>query len=445
MEGTAGLFPRADGYTGIWFTLGQYLGDEHVYGDKYSGGLGTYTAKHVPLAVYDREVHTTFFVYGGCIPGTRHLLAMASRYDHSSHTVPRPTIVHDKGGVDDPHDNPSIAMDEAGHLWVFVSGRGQLRQGYKYRSTRPHSVDSFELVAEEELTYPQPWWIEGEGFLHLHTKYTGVRELYWNRSDSTGREWTPVKKLAGIEGHYQTSHRRGDRVITAFNRHPEGMPDNRTDLYYLETTDLGQTWRTVDGGSIDPPLTDPRNEALVYDFSGERQLVYLKDIDLDAAGYPVILVVASDDHRAGPDGDPRRWLLVRWTGSAWDTTEVTRSTHNYDMGSLYVGGDGHWKIIAPTEPGPQYWGTGGEMALWVSDDDGWIWRKERDITHASPCNHSYARRPVDAHPDFAAFWADGNPFQLSGSSLYFCNRNGDRVWRLPQEMDAEEAEPEAVE
>ena len=40
---------KSSGYNGIWFTLGQYLGEE--FGDKYSGGLGTYTAKHVPLAV----------------------------------------------------------------------------------------------------------------------------------------------------------------------------------------------------------------------------------------------------------------------------------------------------------------------------------------------------------------------------------------------------------
>ena len=44
-------FPKYDGYQGIWFTLGQFS----EYGDKYSGGLGTYTAKHVPLAVYSAE------------------------------------------------------------------------------------------------------------------------------------------------------------------------------------------------------------------------------------------------------------------------------------------------------------------------------------------------------------------------------------------------------
>lgn len=43
---------RVDGYRGIWFTIGQARSD---YGDKYSGGLGTYTMKHIPMAVYSKE------------------------------------------------------------------------------------------------------------------------------------------------------------------------------------------------------------------------------------------------------------------------------------------------------------------------------------------------------------------------------------------------------
>ena len=46
---------RISGYKGIWFTLGQFSD----YGDKYSGGLGTYTAKHVPLAIYAPQVNKT--------------------------------------------------------------------------------------------------------------------------------------------------------------------------------------------------------------------------------------------------------------------------------------------------------------------------------------------------------------------------------------------------
>lgn len=442
---------RADGYRGIWFTLDQF----YEHGDKYSGGLGTYTAKHCPLAIHAPEVGRTFFVYGGArADGERHLLAMVSYYDHERHVVPRPTIVHDKGGVDDPHDNPSIALSEDGHLWVFVSGRGRKRPGFIYRSRAPYAVDDFELVVEGELTYPQPWWIAGEGFLHVFTKYTGVRELYWSRS-TDGRQWTPDRKLAGMEGHYQVSRRVPEagvsgpgadgptRVITAFNRHPEGHPDNRTDLFYAETDDLGETWRAADGTVLEPPLTEPDNPARVHDFAAEGRLVYMKDITTDAGGHPVILVVTSADHRPGPEGEPRTWTIARWTGHAWRLSEVTDTTHNYDMGSLYIESSNHWRILAPTEPGPQHWGTGGEMALWVSDDDGGTWRLQRQVTTGSQRNHAYARRPVNADPGFYAFWADGNPDELSPSRLYFADRDGN-AWRLPARIDGEAVEPEAV-
>ena len=433
------MFPKYDGYQGIWFTLGQFSD----YGDKYSGGLGTYTAKHVPLAVYAPQVNKTFFVYGGAKEGKRHLLAMASYYDHERHVVPRPTVVHDKGGVDDPHDNPSIAMDEFGHIWIFVSGRGRTRPGFKYRSVMPYSVDDFELVSEEEMTYPQPWWIEGKGFLHLFTKYTGVRELYSNRS-ADGRAWTPHRKLAGMGGHYQKSRQLGDRVITAFNMHPQGNVDVRTNLYFAQTEDMGETWRAADGTVLSPPLIHADCPALVRNYRAEGRLVYMKDINFDAVGNPVILVVTSAHHAPGPGGDPRVWELARWTAEGWRLYEVTRSTHNYDMGSLYIEPDGIWRVIGPTEAGPQYHGTGGEMALWTSEDEGETWRKVRDVTRRSPLNHTYARRPVNAHPDFYAFWADGNPDEMTESRIYFTNQAGDRVWALPYTMDADFAEPEPL-
>jgi len=430
--------PKDDGYRGIWFTLGQVS----KYGDKNPGGFGTYTAKHLPLAVYSPEADKTFFVYGGAKQGKRHLLAMASYYDHRRGVVPRPTIVHDKGGVNDPHDNPSIALDEHGHVWVFVSGRARRRPGFKYRSVEPLNVDRFERISEEEMAYPQPWWIDRQGFLHLFTKYTGVRELYWNTSPD-GRQWTEHRKLAGMGGHYQTSNRRGNRVITAFNMHPGGVCDRRTNLYFVQTDDMGRTWRTADGTPIQTPMTDPHCPALVHDFQAEKRLVYMKDISFDADGNPVILVVTAAYHEPGPIGDPRIWTIAHWDGQRWRFHEVTRSTGNYDMGSLYVEGD-TWRIIGPTEPGPQRHGTGGEVALWTSSDQGKTWTKQRDVTRGSRYNHTYVRRPVDAQPDFYAFWADGNPDEFSPSHLYFTNHDGDRVWRLPYDMTGKFAKPELV-
>jgi len=51
---------------------------------------------------------------------------------------------------------------------------------------------------------------------------------------------------------------------------------------------------------------------------------------------------------------------------------------------------------------------------------------------------------VNAHPDFYAFWADGNGRQPSVSRLYFCNRQGD-VFVLPERMGGESEKPLPVE
>ena len=66
-------------------------------------------------------VNKTFFVYGGTKDyDQKHLLCMIGVYDHNSGKVSRPTVVSDKIGVDDPHDNPSLLIDDDGFIWVFV-------------------------------------------------------------------------------------------------------------------------------------------------------------------------------------------------------------------------------------------------------------------------------------------------------------------------------------
>lgn len=443
--------PKDDGYRGIWFTLGQYSDAPYAkrfweFGDKYSGGLGTYTAKHVPIAVYAPEAKKTFFCYGGSKEGKRYLYNMISYYDHEKDRVPRPTIIHDKQGVDDPHDDSSLTIDETGHLWVYVAGRGRTRPGFLYRSVEPYDVDRFQQISSDEICYPQPFAVPNVGILELFTKYTGVRELYWNLRKPDGSRGED-RKLAGMGGQYQTSFQQGRRIITAFNRHPKGVPDRRTDIYYLETRDLGETWQAVDGTTIEPPLVDAKNPALVKAYSDEDRLVYLNGVTLDNDGNPVILIVTSSDHRSGPQGDPRTWEVLHHKGGKWNVHKVTNSTHNYDTGPIWIEDDGTWRIVGPTERGPQRWGGGGEIAVWTSDDEGKTWTKARDVTSNSPRNHSYVRKVFCAEPDspFAMLWADGHPDKLSVSRLYFTNRDGSIVRRLPYDMDDEYATPETVE
>ncbi len=428
---------QIDGYRGIWFTLGQFS----EYGDKYSGGLGTYTAKHRPLAIFAPEVEKTFFVYGGTTRADeKRLLCMIGYYDHRNHLVPKPTVVVDKVDVDDPHDDPSLLIDSDGYLWVFVSGRSKKRPGFKYRSDRPYSIESFTRVTEEEMTYPQPWWHESRGFFHFFTKYTGVRELYYETS-LDGVEWTDDVKLAGIvepgatkSGHYQLSGRRGDVVCTFFNRHPDGVVDKRTDLYYAQSVDWGQTWTTIEGERLDLPMTTVDCGARLIDYQSLGRNVYLKDLSFDESGYPVCLDVTSLGHEPGPHNGPREWMVTRYDGQQWRTSRVCESDHNYDMGSLYIQGS-QWMVVGPTDSGPQVHQGGGEMVRWVSVDAGETWTRERSLTQGSRFNHNYARRPERARDPFFSFWADGDPTGFSESRLYFCNEEGTRVFQLPYYME----------
>ncbi len=433
---------KADGYKGIWFTLGQFS----QYGDKYSGGLGTYTAKHVPLAIYAPEVNKTFFVYGGTVSEQeRYLLCMIGSYDHKKKKVSRPTVVYDKKGVNDPHDNPSLALDDQGYLWVFVSGRNTRRPGFKYRSKQPYSIDGFDQITGETMTYPQPKYVPGQGFLNLFTKYTGVRELYFETSPD-GVTWTEDQKLAGIKrpedknaGHYQISGQRGDKVVTFFNWHPNGNVDQRTNLYYLQTTDMGRTWTTADGKEMIVPLTDVASPTLVKEYFSQGENVYVKDVDFDSRGNPIALYLHGPGHQPGPESGLRQWAVAHWNGSAWEHHSVTTSDHNYDMGSLFVKGD-EWMVVAPTENTPQPWGGGGEVVQWKSTDQGKSWTRARQITHDSPRNHNYVRKVVGGHDPFYYFWTDGDPGKFSPSHMYFGDSRG-TVRELPYTMKKGSARP----
>ncbi|MBW3636021.1 MAG: BNR repeat-containing protein [Armatimonadetes bacterium] len=434
------------GFRGIWFSLGK----KFKHGDKYSGGLGTYTANHVPMAVYAPAAQKTFFVYGGTSAADeQRLQAMISFYDHQTGRVARPVIVHEKQDVNDPHDNPSLNLDDKGHVWVFVSGRGQVRPGLIYRSARPHSIDGFELIKTGEFTYPQPWFESGRGFFHLLTKYRGAaagaqsaRELYWSTTPN-GKTWSDDQKLAGFGGHYQVSAQHGGKIGTFFNYHPRGDVDKRTNLYYAQTTDWGKTWTTAEGKPLELPLTIPKNAALVLDLEAQNELMYGCDLNWDKEGNPVLLYVASRHGDPGAQGDPREVRVAHFDGQTWRHHRVTGCDHNYDMGSLWVQ-DNRWRVIGPFLPGPQKGQTGGEMGVWESSDAGNTWKLQKQITIDSPRNHSYARRPAVAHDGFYAFWADGDPNRLSESRLYFSDAGG-KVFRLPYDMAESTARPEAVE
>jgi len=447
--------PTADGFRGIWYSITS-LGPPYYY--KYSGGFGTYPQQINPHSFYSAEANKTFFVYGGTNAANSTIYHMISYYDHATGQVARPRILLDKGTTD-AHDNPCLVLDDQGYIYVFSSAHSVSRPSYISRSVEPYAINRFETVAtlpagyDNNFSYAQPFYIPGQGFLLLHTLYVDTPEYsvhervlcYNTRADGVhwDYDWTTRPRLAQISGgQYQISNALGSKVSTAFNWHENGDGNARTNLYYMQTTNLGATWTTAGGTVLTTPVTAVNNAALVHDYESENLLVYLKNIQYDADGDPIIFYLTSNDYLPGPQGDPRMFHTAHWSGSSWVIKDVFTTDHNYDYGPLYVEDDGTWRIIAPTDGGPQDYCTGGEMEMWVSHDEGTTWELIRELTYDSDYNHTYARQPRNAADDFYAFWADGNAYAESDSCLYFTDRLGTGVWKLPEYMERDFAQPE---
>lgn len=446
-----GFCAKVPGYLGAWHAQPPLT--EH--GWKYSGGLGTYTCSHAPMAIHAPQVEKTFFCWGGMAPGQSarprnwdfcpgQQVHMVSYYDHRTGLVPQPTAVFDKWCAD-THDNPVIAIDDDGYIWLFSPSHGAwTTPSFIHRSCEPWSIDRFETVAETLFAYPQPRWLPGHGFVFLHARYQRGRMLHVQRSRD-GRAWSEPRALAGIEqGHYHVSAVRGRRIGMAFNVHPAiGGLDARTNIYYLQSDDAGEIWTTIDGRRPELPLREVGNPALAADLQAAGELAYLMDMAFDAQGRPVILHLLARTHVPGPDPGGKRWRILHWDGAAWVARSITASHSSYDCGCLHLDGD-VWRVIGPTEDGPRPYGPGGEVALWRSDDAGASWRLDRQLTKGSEVNHTYVRPVENSHPDVAALWSDGDTDRFSQSFLYICDRDGRNVRRLPPCMTGPHAQPEEL-
>lgn len=440
-----GFCTRHDTYRGMWH--GQTALPDSEYAWKYSGGLGTYPYQTRPMAVYAEAVDRTFFCYGGTSEGNHlkserrwdfeagNLFQMVSYYDHATGTFPEPVAVFDKWCAD-PHDNPALQIDPDGFLWLLSPSHGDwTTRSFIHRSRRPYDITEWETVCDGPLfAYPQPWISPDHGWCMVHVVYDGNERGLHVKHSADGRTWTAPRLIASMAaGHYAVSWAdpSSAHIAIAFDYHPpEGGLEARTNLYYLESDDWGHTWRTITGGRPELPLRSPDNPALALDLQSTGELNYLRDLKFDQQGNPIVAFVSSHGWQPGPASGPHRWNLARWDGSRWLRLPAMPCDNNYDHGELEICPDGAWRILAPTEPGPQPGNPGGEIALWETKDHGVTWTKLRNVTSGSEFNHTFVRRPLNAHPGFAAFWADGHARVPSESRLYFCDRDGRQVRRI---------------
>ena len=431
--------PRSEGYMGIWYSTGERT----QYGYKLSGGFATFGSRHLPTAIYSPEAQKTFFVYGGTkAPDQSHLLIMVSYFDHITRKVPKPVIVYDKEGVRNPYDNASLSIDNNGYIWIFVSGWLRTRPGLVFKSAMPYSTDRFERVMIKEMSFPQPWWTTEKGFLLTFTKMREGLEINFCRS-SDGYNWSEDKTITSMGGNGHVSAFYNNKLYVAFNYHPGGDPDKRTNLYLIYTDDYGDTWKTIDGNEVAVPLKNVNNNALIRDFQKEGKLTYIYDINFDLKGDPVLLICTGGAPQPGPSEIPREWVVVKRENNRWAFYRICETDNNFDAAALYTIGK-KWIVVGPSEPGPQKYAAGGEMALWESADQGVTWQKTRQITSGSKFNNSYARRPLYANNEFYSWWADRNAYEFSESRIYFTNSRFNKVYMLPFRMKKDYERPVVV-
>ena len=441
----ADLIPPAAGFQGLWYSQPSRAPGATSY--KYSGGLATYPQQHAETAIYSATANRTFFVYGGSEDGRTP--NMISYFDHETGLLARPRTVISRNRLDG-HENPTLSISASGHLSVFSSGHGA-RSALIFDSENPYDISSFnrnvylrENGTLDTFSYAQPHEVEGEGTFLFHTHYdNGKRNLYFNtREDDEWGDWQTRPAIAELaNGQYQVSASKNGVLATAFNVHPTDV-DSRTNLYFLKTSDFGETWTNVNGDQIQLPLTDLDTDALVFDYESLGKLVYLKDIQFDSEGNPVLLYTVSDSANPDDRSAARTVHVASWDGAEWQINSVVNTDHNYDHGELDIR-VGEWVINGTFIDGPQSFSSGGELGEWVSYDDGATWSLRQELTSNSVYNHHYPRRVKDAHEDFQYFWADGNAYSASDVRLYFRDGLGN-VYQMPEEFDGDFGVPMLV-
>ncbi|WP_062569298.1 hypothetical protein [Pseudoalteromonas arabiensis] len=357
---------------------------------KYCGATGTYTHKHIPVAVskdgHRYEVFTDNTQNGNEYPEDR-----ALRLYLVKDSGPK-VLIHTEEKWHDPHMNASVDVDDNGYVWVHMSSRGLLhrfKSGFVFKSIAPHSFVMRRVAGGHEdpqnESYPQVHHTTF-GKVVLFTRYEqfnnkNIRTIWVNKEGVM-----PYKLVDG--GHYQVSwyDKKSATLFTAYNYHPDGSLDNRANIFVLKTTD-GENWYNVKNeqvASLGNPLPTRSPKSLVYDSEFRGLTIYLKDIITDCDNNLRVLMTESMSHDPTKGLRQLSELIISPNGSAGVKT-LHRTNHNYSAGAyLYEGCQLY--TLSNGDNGKQYFG--GDLILKKLTGGSYILEKE----YKDGKNYSYIRR-----------------------------------------------------
>lgn len=401
-------------HRGVWYACGTVTtlpGKKYVY----SGPMATYCVWHRPMAVYAPTEDRTFFVYGN---GDN--APTISFYDHRKAAFAAPVVLGSNPDGD-AHRNPTLLIDQGGHLYVFYGAHGH--PSHVLKSARPFDIAAWRTMpdlADPKGSYPQPWQlVPGEMFVSFRHG-PGWRGRI---SKDGGESWEDPMDIISFTIENNTAKlfvyavsiaETGPfprKVHLAWSRVGGGTPEEvaskhlwarRYNVYYGYSDDGGRTWRRSDGAPYELPITEATAEK-IYDCG--QHGVWLKDIQLDSQGNPYILFIDSDVPTY-----QSTWKVARLKAGQWRFSDVATSDHMYDDGGLVILADSDMRIYGPTtavQPGED----GGEIEEWQSVDGGQSWRNTKHITSGSKLSHNCVKvlwNHERGKGDFRFLWSYGD-------------------------------------
>ena len=399
-----------------------------------------------------RAVHYNGATYTGWI--TTSGSVGVSRFVHATQTVTSFTLSVNLQA--DDHNNPAIHILPDGRIAAFYCKHNDA-SGHRYRiSTNPDDISAWgaETLISSGITLPVTYanprrlsqdpsrlWLfyragaGGSTDNGLHYKTTtdlaawGAQVAVWK--NVAGGAVTPYYK--SIDDGVKRIH------FVATDRHPvEGQSSVYHWYMELDGSNIPR-WYTTDGTEIVSALPHgPSVATLVSDGSTVRRWIW--DIALDAAGNPRILGTRYPNN----DGTDIRYMLWRWTGSAWAETEICPDgTGLYSPEIYYAGGlcfdslDCNRIYLSAPISGVR------EIQEWQSLDNGATWAKVRDVTGNTASGVLNARpySPRNHSNDLALLFWSGTYTTFTD---YSTNVRGDRASYVATQISGGAAAASAV-
>ncbi|MDD9267748.1 BNR-4 repeat-containing protein [Paenibacillus sp. GCM10023248] len=319
----------------------------------------------------------------------------------------------------DDHANPSLYIDDAGHITIFYSAHNGDSMYYR-RTQLPEDLSSFG--AEQTLpantsghygyTYPTPVYLAAERQLYLFWRGGNFKPNFSVTSDLELNAWSPVRTLIMDKGQRPyiryASNGRDTIHFACTDGHPNVEPSNS--IYYARYA-KGAVYRadaTLVKQMADLPLEIAELE-IVFDGKAAGRNAWIWDIAHDEQGNPVIVYAvfnSLEDHR---------YYYSRWAGGRWVTNELTAAgrwfprtpqgaveTEPYYSGGIILDHGDPSVVFLSREVNGVF-----EIERWQTEDLGATW-SSAPVTASSPCHQVrpfLTRGGRDGHT--LLFWMSG--------------------------------------